>query len=131
MYFDEIKSFIDNQSDNAALTAYIQPLAAALDKLQAVTALIINDQGEDKNMVGASATDYLAAFGLVSYAYMWAIMAEKSVAQPNDDFYQAKLYVGAFFNERLLPRLDGHIQAIEAGSTSLMVMPEGLFNYNH
>ena len=62
---------------------------------------------------------------------MWALMAEKSLDQNDDDFYQAKLYVGEFFMERLLPRIDGHILAIEAGSKSLMSMPEGLFNYNH
>ncbi|MGB1262238.1 MAG: acyl-CoA dehydrogenase C-terminal domain-containing protein [Cognaticolwellia sp.] len=131
LYFAEIANFIAQNTDNAALTAFVQPLASALEKLKAVTTLIITQQSEDKNMVGASATDYLAAFGLVSYAYMWAIMAEKSTSQPSDDFYQAKLYVGGFFIERLLPRLDGHIQAIEAGSTSLMAMPEGLFNYNN
>jgi hypothetical protein len=58
-------------------------------------------------------------------------MAEKSSAHKDEDFYQAKLYVGEFFNERLLPRIDGHIHAIEAGSKSLMAMPENLFNYNH
>ena len=65
---------------------------------------------------------------------MWAIMAEKSSGhsqQSDQDFYQAKLYVGEFFIERLLPRIDGHILAIEAGSKSLMTMPESLFNYNH
>ena len=134
VYFAEITSFITQHNENNALNGFVQPLATALEKLKAITGLIIAEQEQDKNMVGASATDYLAAFGLLSYAYMWAIMAEKSSGhsqQSNHDFYQAKLYVGEFFIERLLPRIDGHILAIEAGSKSLMTMPESLFNYNH
>ena len=131
VYFTEITTFIDQHTDNQALTGFVQPLAVALEKLKAVTGLIIAEHDQDKNMVGASASDYLAAFGLLSYAYMWALMAEKSSAHKDEDFYQAKLYVGVFFNERLLPRIDGHIHAIEAGSKSLMAMPENLFNYNH
>ena len=131
VYFTEITTFIDQHANNQALTGFVQPLAVALEKLKAVTGLIIAEHDQDKNMVGASASDYLAAFGLLSYAYMWALMAEKSSAHKDEDFYQAKLYVGVFFNERLLPRIDGHIHAIEAGSKSLMAMPESLFNYNH
>ncbi len=131
LYFDEITAFIDKNAENEALSNFVQPLAEALAKLKAVTELILTEQSRDKNMVGASATDYLAAFGLVSYSYMWGLMAEKATTQAEEDFYQAKLYVGDFFIARILPRIDSHIAAIEAGSKSLMVMPEGLFNYNH
>ena len=131
VYVAEINTFIEKNTQQQALDNFVKPLANALKKLSTVTELIITEQAHDKSMVGASATDYLAAFGLVSYAYMWALMAEKSLDQNDDDFYQAKLYVGEFFMERLLPRIDGHILAIEAGSKSLMSMPEGLFNYNH
>jgi alkylation response protein AidB-like acyl-CoA dehydrogenase len=130
-YFTEIRAFIEKNTKQQVLAGFIKPLAGALEKLEAVTDLIITVQKTDKDMVGASATDYLAAFGLLSYAYMWAIMAEKASKQITNDFYQAKLYVGDFFVQRILPRIDSHINAIEAGSASLMVMPEGLFNYNH
>jgi len=131
LYFTEISNFIERNAEQQALAAFTKPLASALQKLKAITQLIITLQSDDKDMVGASATDYLAAFGLLSYAYMWAMMAEKSSDQADENFYQAKLYVGEFFIARLLPRIDGHILAIEAGSKSLMAMPEGLFNYNH
>ncbi|SEL62847.1 hypothetical protein SAMN05216262_11582 [Colwellia chukchiensis] len=131
LYFDEITAFIDKHIGNDALNKFTTPLANALVKLKAVTELILIEQGSDKNMIGASATDYLAAFGLVSYSYMWALMAEKASANISQDFYQAKLYVGEFFNARLLPRIDGHIAAIEAGSKSLMAMPAALFSNNH
>ena len=130
-YFAEINAFVNVNSSNQALLPYLNPLSESLAKLKAVTDLVITEQSNDKDMVGASATDYLAAFGLVSYAYMWAMMAEKSVSQPSEEFYQAKMYVGAFFIERLLPKIDSHIKSIEAGSKTLMAMPESLFNYNH
>jgi alkylation response protein AidB-like acyl-CoA dehydrogenase len=131
VYFTEINLFIEKNVNKPMLAGFVQPLAGALEKLKAVTDVIIAEQKHDKNMVGASATDYLAAFGLVSYAYMWALMAEKASDQSEQDFYQAKLYVGGFFIERILPRIDSHIHAIEAGSKSLMAMPENLFNYSH
>lgn len=130
-YVEEINTFISQNNSVKALTPYLKPLSAAVTKLQAVTDIIITQQSNDKDMVGASATDYLAAFGLVSYAYMWAMMAEKAVEHENDEFYQAKMYVGAFYIERLLPKIDGHLKAIEAGSRTLMAMPENLFNYNN
>ena len=130
-YFTEIRAFIEKNNKQQALAGFIKPLAGALEKLKAVTDLIITLQKTDKDMVGASASDYLAAFGLLSYAHMWALMAEKASKQTSDDFYQAKLYVGNFFISRILPRIDSHINALEAGSGSLMLMPESLFNYNY
>ncbi len=129
-YFTEIRAFIEKNNKQQALAGFIKPLAGALEKLKAVTDLIITLQKTDKDMVGASASDYLAAFGLLSYAHMWALMAEKASKQISDDFYQAKLYVGNFFISRILPRIDSHINALEAGSESIMLMPESLFNYN-
>lgn len=128
-YFAEISIFIQQHANNEAIKGFITPLSQSLEKLKAITGVIIEQQSSNRDMVGASATDYLAAFGLLSYAYMWALMAEKAALNADEEFYQAKLYVGAFYIERILPRIDSHITAIEAGSDTLMAMPEGLFTY--
>ncbi|MFT5757607.1 MAG: alkylation response protein AidB-like acyl-CoA dehydrogenase [Alteromonadaceae bacterium] len=129
-YQNEISQFIKTHQDNEALTDFIKPLQQSLVKLDELTQLLLTNSQQDKNLVGASATDYLAVFGYVSYSYMWAMMAEKSITKiKQDDFYQAKLYVGKFYMQRLLPRVDSHIQAILAGSEPLMAMPAALFGY--
>jgi len=129
VYQNEINQFIDVHKNNQALSPFITPLEESLAKLTELTQRLMTKNQQDKNLVGASATDYLAVFGYVSYAYMWAMMAEKSLDKTKqDDFYQAKLYVGEFYLQRILPRIDSHIQAIAAGSEPLMVMPADLFN---
>jgi alkylation response protein AidB-like acyl-CoA dehydrogenase len=129
-YRNEIQAFIAKHENTEALCSFIAPLSAALGKLDTLTASIIYNSASDKNAVGSSAVDYLAVFGYVSYAYMWAMMAEKSLAKvEQDDYYQAKLAVGSFYMTRILPRIDGHIQAIESGSDNLMAMPDSLFSY--
>ncbi|NQZ83059.1 MAG: acyl-CoA dehydrogenase C-terminal domain-containing protein [Colwellia sp.] len=128
VYQKEISQFIETHQANEALSAFIKPLQLSLTKLTELTETLLSNTQQDKNLVGASATDYLAVFGYVSYAYMWAMMAEKSLAKTEqDDFYQAKLYVGQFYLQRILPRIDSHIQAIAAGSEPLMAMPADLF----
>jgi len=129
-YEKEIRQFINEHSVNAELNSFIKPLHVALEKLTQLTETLLTRNKEDKNAVGASATDYLAVFGYVSYAYMWAMMAEKSLAKTEqDDFYQAKLYVGQFYMQKILPKMDCHIQAIQSGSEPIMAMPADLFGY--
>jgi len=129
-YEKEIKQFINEHSANHELSIFIKPLQAALEKLTQLTETLLTHSKEDKNAVGASATDYLAVFGYVSYTYMWAMMVEKSLAKTEqDDFYQAKLYVGQFFIQKILPKMDCHIQAIQSGSEPIMAMPADLFGY--
>lgn len=128
VYQNEITRFIETHQNNEALSGFIKPLQQSLAKLSELTDFLLLNSQKDKNLVGASATDYLAVFGYVSYAYMWAMMAEKSLSRTEqDDFYQAKLYVGKFYIKRILPRVDSHIQAILAGSDLLMAMPADFF----
>jgi len=130
VYQNEISQFIKIHQDNEALNDFIKPLQQSLAKLDELTQFILTNSQQDKNLVGASATDYLAVFGYVSYAYMWALMAEKSLTKTEqDEFYQAKLYVGQFYVQRILPRVDSHMQAVLAGSEPLMTMPAALFGY--
>lgn len=156
LFFAEIEDFIlkneqavakqgehDPHNKNAhLLQEYLSALRCSLEKVKKVTDLIFEQAAEDKNMVGASATDYLAILGYVSFAYMWAMMIEKSLEQQSDNnagdvektneesFYQAKCFVGEFYLHKLLPRIDAHIQAITSGSESLMAMPAELFGYD-
>ncbi|WP_448569888.1 acyl-CoA dehydrogenase C-terminal domain-containing protein [Thalassotalea ganghwensis] len=131
LFEQEIQQFIDNHKNNETLSMYVEKLSQATTKVSALTAFVLDKSTQDKQLVGASATDYLAAFGYLSYAYMWAMMAEKSYQKTSEDeFYQAKLYLADFYFARLLPRMDAHIEAIYAGSESLVAMPAHLFGFS-
>jgi butyryl-CoA dehydrogenase len=80
---------------------------------------------------GAAASDYLRLFGLTVLAYLWARMAEISLAKAGagdqDGFYRAKVETARFFVQRLLPQTSGLFQAIMAGGRSMMVFDEAAF----
>jgi len=127
LYIDEINGFINQRLDIVELSPFIKPLQQAIITLQTVTENIITESKTDKNAIGAAASDYLAMFGYLSYAYMWVMMVDKSYQHKDENFYQAKLQVGKFYMLRLLPRLYAHSSAISAGSHSLMVLEQDLF----
>jgi alkylation response protein AidB-like acyl-CoA dehydrogenase len=100
------------------------PLAAALDRLAAVTQRLLVRAGKDPALAGAASVDYLDLFALTAYAWLWARMA--SVA-PADDFGAAKRYTADFFFARLLPRALALEAAIDSSSQAIMAMPATSF----
>ena len=130
LYLADIEQFIETHQQNEQLAGLLSPLTLAVEKLKQVSDNVFNQVANDKNAVGASATDYLAVFGYVSFAYMWVMMAAIAIekqTESSDDFYQTKLFLADFYMKKLLPRIDSHISSIESGSESLMAMPESLF----
>jgi hypothetical protein len=121
-----------NASTAAEMREFIQPLAAAVAVLEAVTYRIIDDAQKNANAVGAAAVEYLHLFGHIMYAYMWALMAQAAQArlpQDSDSFYAAKLQTARFFMQRCLPQIQALRATIEAGPDALMTLPPEQFAY--
>jgi len=121
LFASEVSEFIEAEADNEALTKYIQPLSATLERLSDATEFVINFAKDDPNAIGAAAVDYLDLFGLTAYAYMWARMVK--VAAPKeaeDDFYASKTKTAGFYFSRILPRSVALFESIKAGSETLM-----------
>jgi alkylation response protein AidB-like acyl-CoA dehydrogenase len=87
---------------------YRAPLAAAFDRLDRVTAALVERAPHDPALTGAVATDYLDLAGYTIYAWLWAWMV---AVAPGDDLGAAKRQSAAFYFARLLPRT----LALEAG----------------
>jgi alkylation response protein AidB-like acyl-CoA dehydrogenase len=105
-------------------TAYTAPLATALNRLEAVTTLLVEQSKSDATAAGAAATEYLRLMALVALGWMWARMALQVLelredAQPR---HSAKLVVARFFMERLLPQSLSLEAAILAGPSTLMAL---------
>ena len=66
---------------------------------------MLRQAGDNPDAVNANAVEYLDLFGYVTYAWLWARMMV-TAAQRDDDFGRAKVTVGRFYYERLLPRAD-------------------------
>ncbi len=97
-----------------------------------VTAKIATRAAQDNEEAGAAAFDYLMIAGYVCVAYFWAQMAEVAqakLAAGGDDaaFYTSKLQTARFYFTRLLPRIEAHAAAIDAGKASVMEIAEDGF----
>ena len=62
----------------------------------------------------------------VTYAWLWARMMV-TAAQRDDDFGRAKVTVGRFYYERLLPRAGALAEQIKAGAGTMMSLDQDLF----
>ncbi|MGB4343222.1 MAG: acyl-CoA dehydrogenase C-terminal domain-containing protein, partial [Moraxellaceae bacterium] len=113
---------------NAPETARLKTgFVAAIDRLEALTQRVIELSASNGDEINAAAVDYLHVFGLTSYAYMWALMAEAAVGKKDDSFYADKLALADYFAVRVLPELEGRVRMVEAGATSLMGFSEAYF----
>ena len=125
-FVDEIRAFVAGAGTD--LNEFTEPLKAALDNLDELTAWVIDQAKANPNEIGAASVEYLHVFGYTAYAYMWARMAAVALAkQGEDDFYQSKLGTARFYFARLLPRIHSLTASVKAGSDSLYLLEAAQF----
>ncbi len=102
-------------------TLYASEVEQALQRLEKVTAWLLEHAAKNPNEIGAASVEYLHLFGYTAYAWMWSRMAtaaEQNKAQ-EPTFYHAKLGTAEFFFKHLMARTLGLEASICAGSDSL------------
>ncbi|WP_338922549.1 acyl-CoA dehydrogenase C-terminal domain-containing protein [Pseudomonas silesiensis] len=118
LFAAEIRHFTANAC--ADLGEFTQPLNAAVDALDELTAWLLDRAQNNPNEIGAASVEYLHVFGYTAYAYLWARMAKAAMSAPSkDDFYTSKLATARFYFARLLPRIHSLSASVKAGSDSL------------
>ncbi|MNO85429.1 hypothetical protein D3C76_768020 [compost metagenome] len=118
LFASEIRNFTANVG--ADLAEFIQPLNAAVDTLDDLTAWLLDRAQNNPNEIGAASVEYLHVFGYTAYAYMWARMAKAVMSgDAEDDFYTSKLATARFYFARLLPRIHSLSASAKAGSDCL------------
>jgi acyl-CoA dehydrogenase len=132
-FFAEVQGFIKEQSADAAMKPYIEPVGKALGHLQQATMWFMANAMAKPDNAGAGSTDYLHMFGLCALGYMWARMAATAQAKLNTGAngaaarMNAKLVTGRFFMERVLPETAAQLSRIQAGAASTMELPDEMF----
>jgi len=132
-FFQEVAGFIQENSADAALVPYLEPLQKALDDLQKATMWFMQNAMTKPDNAGAGSTDYMHLFGLVALGYMWAQMARAATraladgGEGKSDFHKAKLITGRFFMERIMPETAAHLARISTGCATMMEMPADAF----
>ena len=125
-FSDEVKSFIASADSN--LAEFTNPLQAAIDNLDELTAWLIAQAKTNPNEIGAASVEYLQVFGYTAYAYMWALMVRAAQGkEKEDDFYASKMGTARFFFARLLPRTQSLSSSVKAGSESLYLLDADKF----
>ena len=100
-------------------------LDAAIE-VEMITQHILERAQENVEFSNAAAVDYLHAVGLLSFAYMFARIANAAKAKEGE-FYQNKLALTHYFIQRILPDLSSRIMKIKAGSEVIMNFSEDYF----
>jgi hypothetical protein len=76
--------------------------------------------------------DYLMLTGYLCLAWCWVRMAAVSAAAISKgadgrDFHEAKLATARYYFERILPRAEAHLDALNAGAKPVMELPADRF----
>jgi hypothetical protein len=132
-FFAEVQGFIKEQSADAAMKAFVEPLGKSLGHLQQATMWFMANAMAKPDNAGAGSTDYMHMFGLCALGYMWAKMAAaaqqklKAGANGAEPRMNGKLVTGRFFMERVLPETAAQLARIQAGAASTMDLPDEQF----
>ena len=127
-FLEEIGAFCKAQAGNAALAEFVGPLGKAAQEWGDLTMALGKRAMANADEVGAAAVDYLFYSGYVALAYFWArSVAAAETSQQSTDFKAAKRHTARFYFARILPRTLAHKAAIEAGTDSLLAMPDAMF----
>lgn len=125
LFADDVAAFIEENRDEESLRPYLEPLAAALERLSDVTEHVLGQAADNPNAIGAASVDYLDLFGLTALGYMWARMVKAAAPKAEGDtsgFYSGKLKTARFYYDRLLPKTVSLAEGIRSGSDSMMAL---------
>jgi butyryl-CoA dehydrogenase len=130
-FFHPVSAYIEERKSNTAFAELVAPLDKAFVRLQQATAQVARAGLRDPDEAGAAATEYLRLFGLVALAYLWARMAEVSLAKiavgETDRFYATKVALARFYMQRLLPQTGALFSSIMAVGKSIMAVEDAAF----
>ncbi len=123
---DKTLARLNGRNDMAEFTG---PLKEGVERLKSVTLWMTEAGKADPNARPAAAVDYLKLFGLTAFAWAWVLMIEAALLKTNDDadFAAAKVLVGRYFMQRVLPQTISLDAVIRSGSQSMMALKEGAF----
>ena len=123
-YIQEIRDFANNMDSDLNYIKDATLDAAA--EIESVTQYVLEAARENAEFSNSAAVDYLHAVGLLSFAYMFARIAN-AAKDKDGDFYQNKLALTMYFTQRVLPELAVRIAKVKAGSEVIMNFSEDYF----
>ncbi len=107
-------------------------LRAALTSAREARLFLLDKAASDKSLAGSISVNFLMLCGYLCGGWIMGQSALKArdmldSHQGDAGFLNAKQVTAAFYADHLLPRVQGLLGTIRAGSTSIMALPEELF----
>jgi len=96
----------------------------SIARLLRTTDALAQRSGQDVNLPGAVATDYLELTALAIFAWLWGRMADAAAGTP---LAESKMHTARFFYARLLPRVLSLEVSIAASSDAVMASDASSF----
>ena len=128
-FTDEIDAFCAQHEESPELTEFVKPLDALTKEWRGLVNDILQLAIKNPDEAGAASYDFLSYSGYVTYAYLFARMADVSFAKlkagvSDPEFYKAKIHTARFYFQRLLPRTRGLVVSMLSGAGNLMDLLE-------
>ncbi|HEV2541529.1 MAG TPA: acyl-CoA dehydrogenase C-terminal domain-containing protein [Methylobacterium sp.] len=130
-FLTEVQTFIKDHGEDEAMKPFTAPLQPALNDLQAAVMWLMQNAFSKPDNAGAGATDLMHLLGNVVLGYMWGRIAKAALARKAEgsdvERMDAKLVLGRFFMERMLPETGLRLARIKAGAETTMALPAEAF----
>ncbi len=130
-FLTEVQTFIKDHGEDEAMKPFVGPLQPALNDLQAAVMWLMQNAFTKPDHAGAGATDLMHLLGTVVLGYMWGKIAKAALAAKAEgrdaERMDAKLVLGRFFMERILPETALRLARIKAGSETTMALAAEAF----
>lgn len=122
VFSKEVHQYAESLLQEVDLKPLPQQLKDAIKALDKVTEHLIEVSKDNPREIGAASVEYLHAFGLVAYGFMWLkMMVTANPLKESDEagFYSGKVGVAQFFFGKCLPQVYALITSVYAGSEVL------------
>ena len=130
-FLTEVQTFLKDHGEDEAMKPFVGPLQPALNDLQAAVMWLMQNAFAKPDNAGAGATDLMHLLGTVVLGYMWGKIAKAALAAKAEgrdaERMDAKLVLGRFFLERMLPETGLRLARIKAGAATTMALPAEAF----
>jgi len=137
-YTAEILKFCGQHARNKYVRRFAWDLTKLCAQWNALTVRIMLAARKDRDIVSSASVDFLMFSGYVMMAYFWAqqaaVASAKLVAGDGaevPEFYKAKIKTADFYFERLLPRAQGHAEAMVNPSKTMTSLAAEPFSFDY
>ena len=137
-YTAEILKFCGVHARNKYMRRFAWDLTKLCAQWNTLTVRLMLAARKDRDVVSSASVDFLMFSGYVMMAYFWAQQAAVASEKLADgsgadvpEFYKAKIKVADFYFERLLPRTQGHAEAMINPSKSMTSLAAEHFSFDY